>query len=188
MTWVYAVVELPWDQGAELLVLPRSVAEQQAHWSTVFSLGTWGGVRDEATPEEYEELLERAGFGTFGGFAEHLSVGRPIPGVERLAKAAFEERQPEDLPGDEDPFLPSDQIPAYSDGDFPPDVHWLMNELLPAGIVSDHGERYQTSINGTYARFDPPAASAVVKALTEHGIDVEEDADLLSAAVAPFHS
>lgn len=186
MTWIYGVVELPWDQGKELLVLPRSVAEQQARWTYLFSLGTWGEVRKEASPEEYRELLERAGFGSFEGFAKHLLVGRPIPGVEEMANAAFEEQKHREPPEDDELFEPRNQIPAYADGDFPPDLHWLMHNLLPAGIVADYGESYETTLNGTYARFEAQASTDVVNALKELGLEVEEDVTLLSEAVMPL--
>lgn len=185
MKWLYGVVELPWDQGSELLVLPRPVAVQQARWIKVLSSGTWGDLRDVATAEEYAEVLERAGYGSFEGFSEHLSTGRPIPGSVEVAADAFATRSP-NPPGDDQDFLPRDQIPSHADGDFPPDVHYLMNVHLPTDVVRAYGEAYETVFNGTYARFTPEVIQDLVSALEQRGFEVEEDMGLLAEAVQPL--
>jgi hypothetical protein len=185
-TWVHGVVEIPINQDREFLVLPRRVAEQQARWVQVLSSGTWGDVRASATEDEYTEILERAGYGSFEGFVQHLSTGRPIPGSLGEAKDSFDDVDWETLPTDDQPFAPFDDIPSVADGDFPPSVHFLMNQLLPSEIVEKYGERYETILNGTFARFAPEVARDLVKDMRDRGFDLEENTQLLTAVMAMF--
>ena len=185
--WIYGVVEPNWVDVAEFVVLPRTVAEQQARWMDLFSCRTWGEVRREATDEEYTELLELAGHGSFEGFARYLSVGDPVPGVEAQAWAGYQARQAQNPFGEDDPFEPFNQISACIDGDFPPRLEFLMHQLLPREVSSAFGDVYETIFNGTFVRFEPEAQDPVLAALRQRGYRLTEDLSLVKTLTMPLN-
>ena len=177
--WVYGVVEL--EGGAELLVLPRPEAEQQVRWVKVLSSGTWGELRQVATADEYIELLEHAGYEVDAD----LSSEGPNPDSEELTEASDEEETSKP-PSDEQPFLPSQAISSWWDGFFPPDLHYLMYQLLPRDVAKAHGEIYVTMDGAHGVTFSPEAMPGLVTAMRQHGFVLEEDRGLLSAAAEPI--
>jgi hypothetical protein len=159
----------PVDAGGaepELVILPRDVAERQAVLVRALAQAeTWGELAAAVPPEMYEEILGIAGYGTFEAFTERFFIGRPLPGVMEEAAATYTGEGP---PDPDEPFA-LDEIGAFGDGDFPPDVRYLMAAHLPFDIVGDFGRRYETVFNGTFAEFPASAAEAVVAALTAQG-------------------
>lgn len=180
--YVYGILDLPWEsEGEQLLIMPRSEAEKLAKLWKLMASTTWGELRKEAGEELYEEFLEMAGYGSFDGYAQHLMVGQPVPGALESALRAYTAGDDEP-PADSDPFAPQ-SLAGYGDGDFPPDLHYVMHESLPPEIMRAYGEIYETVFNGTYVRFKPDVAPAVVQAIKESGHEVIEEQDLLAFTV-----
>jgi len=167
------------DHLSGLVFLPREVAEEQAALVDLLSCDTWGELRAKATPEQFEEILGLAGYGTFEEYTRYLAVGRPVPGAYEDAAEGFLDEDKE-FPEDDDFFL-LDEIGAYGDGDWPPDPCYLMAEHLPSEIVEEFGEYYETIFNGTYARLDP-RSEEIAAALQAMGDTCVEDQALIGRA------
>lgn len=164
------------DHLAGLVFLPRDVAEEQASLVNLLDCGTWGELRAKATPEQFEEVLGLAGYGTFEEYTKYLAVGRPLPEAYDTAAESFLEEDKE-WPEDDDAFLLS-KISAFADGDWPPDPCYLMARHLPSEIVGDFGEYYETIFNGTFFRLEAEAEE-VAAALRAAGHTCVEDQELI---------
>ena len=162
--------------------MPRSEAEKLAELWKLMASTTWRELRKAAGEELYVEFLELAGYGSFDGYAQHLTVGQPVPGAIELAAAKYAGKSDE-APTDSDSFAPQD-LAGYEDGDFPPALHYVMHKSLPLEIMRTHGEIYETIYNGTYVRFEPDVAPAVVQAIKKLGHEVVEEPELLAFTVA----
>lgn len=115
---------------------------------------TWGEFRRKMDPEEYARLLAVI----FPADPDALD------GVSR---------EPEDY----EPFS-CDSLPGFSDGDYPP---WLALELdrhLPAAILERFATRQFSFVNGPFHRIEAEHRAAILKALTESGLTIEERDDL----------
>jgi hypothetical protein len=180
--YVWGVVEHVSVQEPEFVILPRETAEEVAGILRLFEeCSTWGELRAKADPEMYDQILGMAGYGEFADSAAHLLVGREVPGALATASANFDpDRQP---PGDDEPFLPFDQIGAAADGDYPPDPRFLMNLHVPGDIVDAHGEHFETVFNGVYARFPASTAEVVISDLERRGHTCVADAALVTATL-----
>lgn len=176
--YVYATVT-GIDGNDYFFVLPRPDAEDVADIMRIMnSCQTWGEVRRAASLERYKEILGVAGYGSLEEYVEHIFVGRPIPGALEAAAREWEEKNWErGLPADDDPFDPM-EIDAYHSGDYPPTFEFLQNICLPEDLLREFGERYETSINGTFATIPPEKGPEVVVELEGRGHPCVEETDL----------
>jgi hypothetical protein len=129
------------------------------------------------------EVLGLAGYGDFEEYAGHLGLGTTVPGALDEGLRSFAATSEADLPDDDDPFGLESDIPASADGDFPPDHHLPMHELLPPQTV-ELGEEYETNFNGTFVSFDASQVGQIVQLLTNLGCLCTQDQELIEAAVA----
>lgn len=112
---------------------------------------TWGEFRHAMPPEEYRKIVE---------------------------SDCFDES--EYVPGDNDVFS-SDDVPGYSDGDYPP---WLQTELdliLPKDVLWAFGKRETSVLNGGYWMLPGDREAEICQALVDRGYSLQRDQDL------PFH-
>lgn len=181
--YVYATVT-GIDGDDYFFVLPRDYVEDVADVMRIMnSCKTWGEVRQAASLERYKEILGVAGYGSLDEYVEHIHVGRPIPGALEAAARDWEEKHYEDgLPADDDPFDPM-EIDAYHSGDYPPIFERLQNSCLPEDLLQEYGERYETSINGTFATIPPDKGPAVVAELERRGHRCVEETDLFQRSM-----
>lgn len=182
--FVYATV-MGVDANEYFFVVPRAEAEDVADIMRIMqSCTTWGEVREAASLERYQEILGRAGYGSLDEYVEHIFVGRPIPGALEAAARRWEEENWENgLPADDDPFDPND-IDSYSCGDYPPMFELIQNDSLPADLINRLGNRYETTINGTFASFPVEVGSEVIADLESRGHLCVEEKDLIQGAMA----
>jgi hypothetical protein len=75
----------------------------------------------------------------------------------------------------------AEQVPGWSDGDYPPWLQQEMSALLPTSILEQFGTQQQTFINSSYWHILPDRVSEMVQCLKEQGFNVRE------AAALPFH-
>ena len=81
-------------------------------------------------------------------------------------------------PEDDEPFS-CDSLPGFSDGDYPP---WLALELerhLPNVILKRFATRELSWVNGPFCRIDVKHRDAILKALADSGLTMEEREDLV---------
>jgi hypothetical protein len=176
--YVYAAVT-GIDGNDYFFVLPRPDAEEVADIMRVMnSCKTWGEVRRAASLDRYKEILGVAGYGSLEEYVEHIFVGRPIPGALQAAAQDWEEKNWENgLPADDDPFDPM-EIDSYHSGDYPPTFECLQNSCLPQDLLAEFAERFETSINGTFATIPPDKGPQVVAELERRGHRCVEETDL----------
>lgn len=123
-----------------------------------------------------QELADlRDGYGTWGQARAGLSVSRWGQMVERLEGGELP------VPGDDEPF-DLDYIPGYADGDWPEWPAQLMLDWTPQEIISAHGTREDSVLNGEFASIDPAREADVVAALQNAGWDPVKDAVLVHRA------
>jgi hypothetical protein len=102
---------------------------------------------------------------------------RAMPAQEYAAVVySFDERG-EPRPKGADAFS-GEQLPGWTDGDFPPWLQSEMEYLLPQSILCRFGRRESTFINGGFWCLPPEAAPAIVAALEAEGWRVEHAPDL----------
>ncbi len=171
---VWSVARPAWDQEDLLIVLPRKTFEHWMERLKVFSCSTWGELRQSVTREVYEEVCELCGYGSFEGFTQHLAIkgAAPLAGVYERAAADYD---PDEVPpADGEPFSIA-EIGAFSDGDWPPAVPYLMSEELPPEILDDYAERAMTTLNGEYATISADQKEAVLRDLSAAGYRLFEE-------------
>ena len=182
MEYVWGVLGSTWTGQPEFVMLTRESAERVSEILGLFmECNTWGDLRREAPPDVYAEILGLAGYGDFAEYAAHLLIGNPVPGALEDAVASFDpDARP---PDDDDVFDASSQIGAFGDGDYPPDPRYLMNLEIPADLIEEHGETYETIFNGVYARFPAEAAEAIVPAMEARGHTCTRDDILVGSTI-----
>lgn len=75
-------------------------------------------------------------------------------------------------PSNSEPFNP-EQVPGWSDGDYPP---WLQAEMLrwfPSDLISKFGRRLETSLNGHFVWLDPDHEKSLCRELQARGWETE---------------
>jgi hypothetical protein len=81
-------------------------------------------------------------------------------------------------PEDNEPFS-SDSLPGFSDGDYPP---WLALELcrhLPSAVLKRFATREFSWVSGSFYRIDVKHRDAILKALADSALTLEEREDLV---------
>jgi hypothetical protein len=115
---------------------------------------------------------------TWGDFKESV----PEPEWEFVA-SIFEDYD-EPLPPDDTAFDP-EQVPGYSDGDFP--LLWPPNdavEWFPRDLIDKYGGAIEVTSNGYHLDLPLESAENIAADLRERGHIVEESTDDLPAFVA----
>ena len=74
---------------------------------------------------------------------------------------------------DEQGAFDSEQVPGYSDGDYPPWLQQEMINVLPVEILSRFGTRESTFLNGSYWAILNSAREDLCNALEEAGFDLD---------------
>jgi hypothetical protein len=143
------------SHGGSLIFAPpeRALYIDQLH-RAIEESKTWGEFRKRLPPGEYRRL-----------FAESFSAD---PGE---ADKEFQE------PTDSQQFS-SEDVPGYSEGDYPP---WLATEqdvYLPQEILKQFGRRETSAINGGFWNLKPAHRDLIIERLTGLGYKVEEREDL----------
>jgi len=180
MDYVYGVLPSNSRDLDELVVLPEDSAEELAEIMGLLRSRTWGELRAKASPARYQELLAQSGYGEFAELAAHLPMGS---GVREALESALAEFDPHAVPpGDAEPFDPL-SVEA-SNGDYPPDAHYLQNLHVASDIVDRWGERYQTPHHMTCAMLPADRLADVISSLEADGHTCREDSELIRAGIA----
>ena len=103
----------------------------------------------------------------------------PVPGAREDALRAYAEKAGKRLPPDDRPFDADHNIPAYSDGDFPPAAQLLMLEYLPTDVVEKFGNVSETAFNGTFVDFPSDQRDEIIAALDREGYHCTQDQALI---------
>ena len=168
--------------GDNLIILPRSVAEQLKELNAALSSATWGELRRDATAEIYAEILGQAGYGDLDEFLSHLDIGKPVPGARTEALRKYAEKHGDPLPEDDDPFDADRDLGSYADWDFPPAPQLLMLQYLPDDVIEKFGNVYDTNFNGTFVDFEKDQLADIIAALEKDGFSCTEDQTLIDEA------
>lgn len=162
-------------------IVRRADAEYAAEIAEVVnSCSTWGEVRKVASPQLWEDLLGRTGYGDLKEFTRDLSIGNPVPGAEAYAAQRYAELGYSNPPGDDEPFE-SVKISGFQDGDYPPATELLQESLLPRSLADEFGHRYETIFNGTFLELSPESGEPIVEAMEELGYRCVEEPELFYA-------
>ena len=173
--------DTPWGyatDGDDLYLLPVPVIEQLARLEEVTSCTTWGDVA-ELGDDILEKVLGLAGYGTLEEYTAHLAItgSVPLPGAVEMAAADFDPDAA--VPSPEDEF-DIESIPAYCDGDFPPDPRLLMSQYVPDSLIRDFGREYTTIFNGDFAVLESARQEDILTRCATLGIEATHSADLKS--------
>ncbi len=139
--------------------LDRALEIDRLH-RAIESSATWGEFRERIGAEEYGALFQNA-FYTPG----------PDSPVEKDTDE--DEREPAD-----DATFSSENVPGYSDGDYPPWLAQEMGRYLPKEILDRYATRGQSSVNGSFYQIEPRHREEIAKDLVKLGYTVEERTDL----------
>jgi len=145
--------ESPHDTCLVFATPERAAAVDRIH--RAMEPATWGEFRRKMDPEEYARVLQVM-------FTADTDTLDDVP------------REPED----DEPFS-WESLPGFSDGDYPP---WLALELerhLPNVILKRFATRELSWVNGPFCRIDVKHRDAILKALADSGLSVEEREDLV---------
>lgn len=105
---------------------------------------TWGEFRAAIPAKEYSKII-------VGAFEDG--------GERRPAKSA--------------PFDP-EQLPGWSDGDYPPWLQSEMEAVLPRNLLRQFGRLDTTNLNGSFWYIPEENKAAICAALTSLGVTVED--------------
>lgn len=167
-------------------IAPKDVMEYAAQVINVAtSCTTWGEVREMATSEIYQEFLDRAGYGGIDGYLNHVGEGKAIRGHEAMAMDKYFHMDFDSLPPDDAEFLIED-VDGYMVGDFPPMSGYAQTMCLPADVLDEYGERYETTLNGTFTDIPAHNAEAVLATLRSRGYRCEENRGLFVTEMFRF--
>ena len=145
--------ESPHDSCVVFALPERAAAVYRIHQA--MESATWGEFRRKMDPEEYARVFRVM-------FTADTDTLDDVP------------REPEDY----EPFS-CDSLPGFSDGDYPP---WLALELerhLPGAVLKRFATRKLSWVNGPFCRIDVKHRDAILKALADSGLTVEEREDLV---------
>jgi hypothetical protein len=119
---------------------------------------TWGEFKSRLPEGEWDTVEER--------LSEHY--GYPDDGEDDEAD--------EDRPRWEDACAPfsAEEIPGFSDGDYPPWLQQCLDEVLPAEVLAQYAERKSSIFNGDFWFIPNERADEVAEALRQRGYEVEE--------------
>ena len=135
-----------------LVIAPRDRARLVARLhAAINSSSTRGEFRRAASRDSYSEII----------------------------RDAFDD-QGERRPKSTDAFT-GEQVPGWSDGDYPPWLQREMHTCVPIDILKMFGRLESTYVNGSYWHIAEAQASAACAALLEAGFGIEHAPDL------PFH-
>lgn len=99
---------------------------------------------------------------TWGQFREMLPEGE-WASIRRMVKR---------IPNERTAFEGYEDIPAASDGDYPPWLQQQLADVLPAIILDRFAEQKSSAVNGLYWHIDWDKADQVAEALRELGLKV----------------
>lgn len=150
--------EAPHMSSLVFTSLDRAVEVNRLH-RAIESSETWGDFRRKIGPDEYARLYEGA-----------FDPPDPDEDPEEIDEDRLE-------PADDEPFS-SDNVPGYSDGDYPPWLATEINRYLPTDILQRFGRRDSSILNGAFYKIEITQREAILKALTDVGFTVEEREDL----------
>jgi hypothetical protein len=155
---------------SELIVLPSEVVEEWHSLVAVLDCGTWAEVK-ALGPDVYREVLDLAGHGDYADFIRGFDVAGEAPAMSPPPEALAEylRLSDEGIPADDEPFEAFNDIPAVADGDWPPNVHLLMANLLPSEVLAHYATIRQTVLNGDFAHIALTDKGAVLQLLEQLG-------------------
>jgi hypothetical protein len=164
---VYSIVE------ESLVFIPKHRAERLAAiHRAIWSSKTWGDFKVKLPFKLYKEVIQHLkNCGDMKGFEEYYKEQQKwSEAINR--EQAFGEYQNLPVGGrlskDDDEFKP-EQLPGFSDGDWP---GWPAQEMLkwvPKKIQKEYGQIVASSINGYFLMLDPAGEKDIVKAFHQHG-------------------
>ena len=135
-----------------LVFAPRARARAIARLhAAINSSSTWGEFRRAVPRDAYSEII----------------------------RAAFDD-QGERRPKTTNPFS-SEEVPGWTDGDYPPWLQREMHTCVPIDILTKFGKLKSTFVNWSYWHIAEAQSNAVCAALLEEGFAIEHAPDL------PFH-
>lgn len=109
---------------------------------------------------------------TWGEFSQFMPAGE----YGRLMAEMFDEEEiarPEPIAR-----FSADDIPGFSEGDYPPWLQPEMERVVPRDILERYGERKSTFVNGTYWHIPEEKMELVADALRKLGFDVVKAREL----------
>jgi len=133
---------------AVVFASPTQAYEVHTIRSALEQAKTWGELEILMPPGEVEDILTRAD--------DDVDEVRPEP---------------------EDSFS-AEQVPGFSDGDYPFWLQQTMDNVLPADILERYATLTATVLNGDFWHIDTEYADAIVEELQQRGITVAERPDL----------
>lgn len=175
------------DGDGELLIVPEQVLTEWLPMTEVLGCRTWGEVR-ALGPAVYRESLGIAGFGEFAEYVANFDITGQAPGLAPgpEARTRFLNQQEAGLPPDDQSFDAVNDIPMVADGDWPPSVHLLMGEHLPAEVLEEFAAWTYTTFNGDFAHIALDRKAAVLLRLEELGHGQRPDDRVHDLASAIF--
>ena len=169
-------VEPDGTDESELLIVPEDVMETWLPMGEVLRCSTWGQVKSLG-PEVYQEVLNIAGYGEFADYIANFAITGQAPGIvpgpEVLAEWAA--KQDAEFPVDDEQFDAFNDIPMVADGDWPPDIHLMIGENLPAPVLDKFAEWTYTTFNGDFANIPLRHKAALLSRLEQLGHTHRED-------------
>ena len=155
---------------SELLLIPEEVLNEWLPMVAVLKCSTWGEVR-ALGPAVHQEVLGIAGYGEFADYIANFAVTGEAPGITPGPDAfeRFAAQQDAEIPADDQEFDAFSDIPMAADGDWPPSVHLLMAEHLPAEVLQAFATWTRTTFNGDYAHIPLARRGEVLSVLEEMG-------------------
>ena len=169
----------------QMLVLPEGIASYWLRHLEVLNCSTWAEVQ-ALGPDLYVAVLGLAGDEDLLDFGPKFSnTGEMTSDPESLLAEAEQilAGRP-DLPNASEP-LQVEQLWGYGDGDWPPSVHVLMRQYLPAAIQERFSIRVNTYLQGDLVFVPAQYVNEVRGELTSGGDVVVEDNSLQSFATLP---
>lgn len=161
---------------SELLIVLERTLDSWLPMMDVLDCNTWGEVK-ALGPKVYNEVLSISGYGEFADYIANFATTGQAPGIypgpEAIAEWAA--KQDEEAPTDDQYFEAYNNIPMVADGDWPPDIHLMIGENLPAAVLDEFAEWTYTTFNGDFARIPLKDKEAVLTKLGQMGHTHRED-------------
>lgn len=157
-------------EDSELLIIPEELLLEWLPMMAVLECRTWGEIK-ALGPAVYQEVLGIAGYGEFADYIANFAVtGQAtglLPGPEAVER--FAAQQEDGVPADDGDFEAYNAIPMVSDGDWPPNIHLLMADNLPAEVLQKYATWTHTVFNGDFAHIAIEHKDAILEMLSALG-------------------
>jgi len=153
----------------------RAASKEQPTTKLVYRASPYNGgvvfAKEQRAKLVHQVNLAIASSKTWGEFK------MAMPRAEYLAIVATYDEDGQPRPRSSAPFDP-EQLPGFSDGDYPPWLQSEMDSILPRSFLERFGKQITTSLNGDYWMIPEASLATACIALGELGYDVEDGVGL----------